>query len=186
MQRDPATYDPRNTIIDESKQADIENLGDRLRSLGEGQSLGDFSLTVVLYAQHKKSLDKSLPEIVGVFTSADGDLFAKTYNQLNAYFATTPGNYQHNLRKLYLLNSNYADLSFLFTLLPREDAERTPKRGIPGRARNRPCDSILPQSAQPRCRPHFDIGCHWRWQSIPSQVRSKARIKWTNAATLSA
>jgi type IV secretion system protein VirB4 len=27
MQRDPASYDPRNTIIDESKQADIENLG---------------------------------------------------------------------------------------------------------------------------------------------------------------
>ena len=25
-----------------------------------------------------------------------------------------------NLRKLYLLNSNYADLSFLFTILPGE------------------------------------------------------------------
>jgi type IV secretion system protein TrbE len=120
MQRDPATYDPRNTIIDESKQADIEHLGDCLRALGEGQALGDFSLTVVLYAQDKKSLDKTLPEIVRVFTSADGDLFAESYNQLNAYFATIPGNYRHNLRRLYLLNSNYADLSFLFTVLPGE------------------------------------------------------------------
>src|SRR5215471_9481766 len=50
MQRDPAAYDPRNTLIDEAKQADIENLGDCLRVLGEGQTLGDFSLTVVLYA----------------------------------------------------------------------------------------------------------------------------------------
>lgn len=39
-------------------------------------------------------------------------------NQVNAYFAAIPGNYQHNLRRLYLLNSNYADLSFLFTILP--------------------------------------------------------------------
>lgn len=120
MQRDPATYDPRNTIIDESKQADIENLGDCLRALGEGLTLGDFSLTVVLYAEDKKSLDKTLPEVVRVFTSADGNLFAESYNQLNAYFATIPGNYRHNLRKLYLLNSNYADLSFLFTILPGE------------------------------------------------------------------
>ncbi len=31
-----------------------------------------------------------------------------------------PGNYALNLRKLYLLNSNYPDLSFLFTILPGE------------------------------------------------------------------
>ncbi len=40
--------------------------------------------------------------------------------QLNAYFATVPGNYALNLRQLYLLNTNYADLSFLFTILPGE------------------------------------------------------------------
>ena len=55
-----------------------------------------------------------------MFTNADGNLFAETYNQLNAYFATVPGNYALNLRKLYLLNTNYADLSFLFTILPGE------------------------------------------------------------------
>lgn len=120
MQRDPATYDPRNVIIDESKQADIENLGDCLRALGEGQALGDFSLTVVLYADDKRTFDKALPEVVRVFTSADGNLFSETYNQLNAYFAIVPGNYRHNLRRLYLLNSNYADLSFLFTIHPGE------------------------------------------------------------------
>ena len=34
----------RDQLIDESKQADIEQLGDCLRALGEGQSMGDFSL----------------------------------------------------------------------------------------------------------------------------------------------
>jgi type IV secretory pathway VirB4 component len=61
-----------------------------------------------------------LPEIVRIFTSADGSLFSETYNQLNAYFAIVPGNHRQNLRRLYLLNSNYADLSFLFTILPGE------------------------------------------------------------------
>ena len=59
-------------------------------------------------------------EFAGVFTNADGAIFTETYNQLNAFFATVPGNYAQNLRKMYLLNSNYADLSFLFTIHPGE------------------------------------------------------------------
>ena len=117
---DPAKTNPRDVLIDESKQADIENLGDCLRALGDGQSLGDFSLTIVLYGRSKSELDQLVGEFTGVFTNADGNLFAETYNQLNAYFATVPGNYAMNLRRLYLLNSNYADLSFLFTILPGE------------------------------------------------------------------
>src|SRR5262249_37640528 len=38
------------------------------------------------------------------------------YNLLNAFLAAVPGNYALNLRYIYLLNSNYADYSFLFTL----------------------------------------------------------------------
>jgi len=81
-------------LIDESKQADIENLGDCLRVLGDGQTLGDFSLTLVLYADNKKTLDRVLPDVVRIFTSADGSLFSETYNQLNAYFAIVPGNFR--------------------------------------------------------------------------------------------
>ena len=68
----------------------------------------------------RTELDQLVAEFTGVFTNADGNLFAETYNQLNAYFATVPGNYAMNLRQLYLLNTNYADLSFLFTILPGE------------------------------------------------------------------
>jgi energy-coupling factor transporter ATP-binding protein EcfA2 len=38
------------------------------------------------------------------------------YNLLNAFFATVPGNTAFNLRRLYLLNTNFADLSLLFTV----------------------------------------------------------------------
>ncbi len=120
MGNDPAKTNPRDVLVDESKQADIENLGDCLRALGDGQSMGDFSLTIVLYGSSKQMLDHLAGEFASVFTNADGNLFVESYNQLNAYFATIPGNYTLNLRKLYLLNSNYADLSFLFTILPGE------------------------------------------------------------------
>src|SRR5271155_4228190 len=125
MGNDATQATPRDVLVDESKQADIENLGDCLRALGDGQSLGDFSLTIVLYGrassgQARTELDHLVAEFTGVFTNADGNLFAETYNQLNAYFATVPGNYALNLRQMYLLNTNYADLCFLFTILPGE------------------------------------------------------------------
>jgi type IV secretion system protein TrbE len=52
MGNDATRTNPRDVLVDESKQADIENLGDWLRALGDGQSLGDFSLTIVLMAGH--------------------------------------------------------------------------------------------------------------------------------------
>jgi len=120
MGNDASKTNPRDVLVDESKQADIENLGDCLRALGDGQSLGDFSLTIVVYALAKAETDQLIGEFTSVFSNADGNLFTETYNQLNAYFATVPGGYATNLRKLYLLNTNYADLSFLFTILPGE------------------------------------------------------------------
>ncbi|MGD0793616.1 MAG: hypothetical protein ABR920_17785 [Terriglobales bacterium] len=120
MGNDATKTNPRDVLVDESKQADIENLGDCLRVLGDGQSLGDFSLTIILYGRSKSELEQLGAEFTGIFTNADGSLFSETYNQLNAYFAIVPGNYALNLRKLYLLNTNNADLSFLFTILPGE------------------------------------------------------------------
>ena len=72
---DATKTNPRDVLVDESKQADIENLGDCLRALGDGQSLGDFSLTIVLYGREKRALDQLIGEFAGVFTNADGNLF---------------------------------------------------------------------------------------------------------------
>ena len=46
-------------------------------------------------AETSSELDRLVGEFAGVFTNADGNLFAETYNQLNAYFAIVPGNYAH-------------------------------------------------------------------------------------------
>ena len=120
VSNDSTKINPRDVLVDESKQHDIENLGDCLRALGDGQSLGDFSLTIVMYATTKGELDQLVGEFSGLFSNADGNLFVETYNQLNAYFAVVPGNYSQNLRRLYLLSANYADLSFFFTILAGE------------------------------------------------------------------
>jgi type IV secretion/conjugal transfer VirB4 family ATPase len=65
-------------------------------------------------------IDREIADFATIFTNADGSLFAETYNQLNALFAIVPGNYAQNLRKMYMLLSNYADLSFFFTILQGE------------------------------------------------------------------
>ena len=51
MGNDAAKTNPRDVLVDESKQADIENLGDCLRALGDGQQLGAFSLTIVIHGK---------------------------------------------------------------------------------------------------------------------------------------
>lgn len=76
MGNDVTKTNPRDVLVDESKQADIENLGDCLRALGDGQSLGDFSLSIVLYGDSKDRVDQLVGEFVSVFTNADGNLFA--------------------------------------------------------------------------------------------------------------
>jgi type IV secretion system protein VirB4 len=118
--KDESKVNQRDVLIDEGKQADIEVLGDCLRALSDGQTLGDLSLTIVLYGKDKAVIDREIADFATVFTNADGSLFPETYNQLNALFAVVPGNYAQNLRKMYMLLSNYADLSFFFTILQGE------------------------------------------------------------------
>src|SRR6185437_153876 len=62
------------------------------------------------------TVEKACSEFYKVFSMHDGLLFEERYNLLNAFFATIPGNRHFNLRYLWLLNTNYADYSFLFTL----------------------------------------------------------------------
>ena len=157
---DPTKQNQRDVLVDESKQADIENLGDCLRALGDGQSLGEFSFTLVLYDLDKRAMDRRVGEFAGIFTNASGQLFAETYNQLNVYFAIVPGNYKLNLRRLYLLNSNYADLSFLFTILPGEKTNPhlgTEYLAVLETANDTP---YLPQPSLWRSGPHTDS---WRY-----------------------
>ncbi|HEV2417029.1 MAG TPA: hypothetical protein VGX94_04440 [Terriglobia bacterium] len=107
----------QDNLIDDSKAAAVAELGNALTAIGmEGKHFGEFTLTVVVYDENPVQVEHTVTEFQKLFTQHDGLLYEERYNLLNAFFATVPGNRQFNLRKQWALNSNYADLSFLFTV----------------------------------------------------------------------
>jgi len=108
---------PHDELVDDSKAAAVAELGNALTAMGmEGKSFGEFTLSVVVYDEDRVKVEHAVAEFQKLFTQHDGLLYEERYNLLNAFFATVPGNKQFNLRKQWALNSNYADLSFLFTV----------------------------------------------------------------------
>jgi type IV secretion/conjugal transfer VirB4 family ATPase len=104
-------------LVDESADATVRQLGDALTEIEvHGHFFGECSLTVVLHDDDPRRLDVSAAEVAKVLTSQDGAVTRETYNLLNAWLAIVPGNSAHNLRRLALLETHLADLSFLFTL----------------------------------------------------------------------
>jgi type IV secretion/conjugal transfer VirB4 family ATPase len=107
----------QDNLVDDSKAAAVAELGGALTALGmEGKNFGEFTLFVVVYDEDRAKVEHAVAEFQKLFTQHDGLLYEERYNLLNAFFATVPGNKQFNLRKQWALNSNYADLSFLFTV----------------------------------------------------------------------
>ncbi len=118
----PAAQD---ILIDDSKEAQVHDLGEALKELEvKGNYFGEFSLTVVVYDLDLAKLETACAEFYKVFSVHDAQLYDERYNLLNAYLATVPGNYAFNLRRLHITNANYADYSFLFTLHTGERENR--------------------------------------------------------------
>jgi type IV secretion/conjugal transfer VirB4 family ATPase len=104
-------------LVDESKEAQVRDLGDALKELEiKGNYFGTFSLTVVIFDEGLRRIETACAEFYKAFTVEDAQLYEEKYNLFNAYLATVPGNYAFNLRSMLILNTNYADYSFLFTL----------------------------------------------------------------------
>jgi type IV secretion/conjugal transfer VirB4 family ATPase len=107
----------QDNLVDDAKVVAIAELGNALTAIGiEGKSFGEFTLSVVIYDEDRLKVEHAVAEFQKLFTQHDGLLYEERYNLVNAFFATVPGNRQFNLRKQWALNSNYADLSFLFSI----------------------------------------------------------------------
>ena len=108
---------PQDVLLDDAKESQVRELGESIKELElKGNYFGEFSLTIVIYGLDQKKLDRASAEFYKVFSVHDARLTEEKLNLLNAFLAVVPGNYPFNLRRLYLLNPNYADFSFLFTL----------------------------------------------------------------------
>jgi type IV secretion/conjugal transfer VirB4 family ATPase len=107
----------RDVLADDSKESQVRELGESIKEIElKGNYFGNFSLTVVIYDRDLAKVERACAEFYKVFSVHDAQLYEEKYNLLNSFLATVPGNYVFNLRSVYLLNSNYADYSFLFTL----------------------------------------------------------------------
>jgi type IV secretion system protein VirB4 len=108
---------PQDMLLDDSKESQVRELGEGIKEIElHGNYFGQFSLTIVIYDLDPARLDRACAEFYKVFSVHDAQLYEEKYNLLNAFLAAVPSNHAFNLRYLYLLNTNYADFSFLFTL----------------------------------------------------------------------
>ena len=108
---------PQDVLLDDSKESQVRELGEGIKEIElHGNYFGQFSLTVVIYDLDLAKVNQACAEFYKVFSVHDAQLYEEKYNLLNAFLAAVPGNHVFNLRYLYLLNTNYADFSFLFTL----------------------------------------------------------------------
>jgi len=107
---------PEEMLIDDSEVAHVADLGQNLRDMEiEGRYFGHFSLTVILYGLDPVRVERAVAECLKVFSTHDAALFDERYNLLNAWLAAVPGNSFYNLRRFWLMNTNHADLAFLFS-----------------------------------------------------------------------
>lgn len=114
-----------DVLVDDSKAAMVDSLAALKKEIEiNGNCLGEFSMSVVVYDRDPTVVDKACAEVYKVWSVNDGAVYEESYNLLNAFFATLPGNYHFNLRLVDVLNTNYADYSFLFTLLTGDRVSR--------------------------------------------------------------
>src|SRR5216683_3224894 len=107
----------QDVLLDDSKESQVRELGEGVKEIElHGNYFGQFSLTVVIYDLDLGKVDRACADFYKVFSVHDAQLYVENFNLLNAFLAAVPGNHVFNLRSLYLLNTNYADFSFLFTL----------------------------------------------------------------------
>lgn len=103
-------------IADKSAANDVAGTDEVITRINNGgEYMGEFSFTAVLYGwSGRDALQTGMTEAMRLFGDREGSLVQETYNALNAFLSTIPGNAAFNVRRSLLLSSNYADLSFIY------------------------------------------------------------------------
>jgi type IV secretion/conjugal transfer VirB4 family ATPase len=106
---------PDEMLVDDSAGATVNQLGDALIEIEtNGHFFGSASLAVILHGSDRELVRSGAAEALKTLAAHDGVFVEESYNLLNAWLAVMPGNYAHNLRRLAVLETNLADLSFAF------------------------------------------------------------------------
>ncbi len=112
---------PEEMLVDDSASTMVRQLGDALTELEvNGHFFGTCSLTLALHGTDRRALEHQAAEATKTLAVHDGSLFEESYNLLNAWLGMVPGNGAFNVRRMAMLETNVADLSFLFAPDPGE------------------------------------------------------------------
>jgi type IV secretion/conjugal transfer VirB4 family ATPase len=107
---------PEEMLVDDSAGATVHQLGEALTEMEvHGHCFGLCSLTLAFVDEDPRMLRGLVADAQKVLATHDGVVFEETYNLLNAWLSLFPGNGACNLRRLALLETNLADLSFVFS-----------------------------------------------------------------------
>ncbi len=103
-------------VADESEMDDVDELTETLKRVKNGgESLGEFSFTVVLFGECSRAkLRTAAQDVAKVFGAHQSPVIQESYNALNASLAIVPGGTPFNLRRNWLLSGNYADVSLVY------------------------------------------------------------------------
>ncbi len=113
----PGEARSEDMLVDESASAMVRQLGDALTDIEvNGHVFGDCSLTLVLHGNELRAVEHQAAQAAKILSLHDGSFIDETYNLLNAWLSIVPGNSARNLRRLPILETHAADLSFLFTV----------------------------------------------------------------------
>lgn len=113
----PGEARTEDMLVDESASAMVRQLGDALTDIEvNGHAFGNCSLTLVLHGDDLRAVEYQAAQAAKALSLHDGAFIDETYNLLNAWLSIVPGNGARNLRRLSMLETHAADLSFLFTV----------------------------------------------------------------------
>ena len=105
----------QDLLVDDSAAAIVRDLGACLTELTlQGRYFGQYSMTIVLYDRDPMALERTVSSCIKALGTHDAQVTDERYNLLNAWLAVLPGNGASNVRRMHLLNTNYADLSMVF------------------------------------------------------------------------
>lgn len=106
---------PEEMLVDESAGAVVHQLGDALTAMEvDGHVFGLCSLTVLCLGEERPAVEHTVAAAQKVLAGHDGSVFDESYNLLNAWLSLFPGNGACNVRRLAVLETHLADLSFVF------------------------------------------------------------------------
>jgi type IV secretion system protein VirB4 len=102
-------------LEDDSARTIIRDLKKALVQIeAEGGYFGKFSISLLLHGNDAQHLELAASAAHRVLSTYEAEAIEETYGALAGYFAMLPGNHRLNVRRLWLQNTHYADLSAVY------------------------------------------------------------------------